>query len=262
LKIYPIIKFLNYTITARHKRGGGIDSPFILNIIVRIFRNKITPDIVFKTEMIRTGLKSDKRRISITDYGTGSSACERRPVMVSRQIRKTAIPRKYGELLSGFSSEFGNPCVIELGTSFGISTMYLASGNKGATVYTMEGCPETAEIAKENFQKSGLENICLLVGRFEELIPQLEEKKVKPGLVFIDGNHRKYETLEYFNSMVAMGDENVVLIFDDIYYSREMKEAWEEIKNDNRISSTIDIYRMGIVFLRPEMSRTHYKIRY
>ncbi len=262
MKIYSIKKFLNYTITSGHKRGNGIESPFILNIIVKIFRNKITPDIVFKTEMIRTGLKSDKRQISITDFGTGSSACERRQVMVSRQIRKTAIPRKYGELLSGLSGEFGNQCIIELGTSFGISTMYLASGNKGATVYTLEGCTETAEIAKENFKKSGLDNVCLFTGRFEELIPQLEQKKLRPGLVFIDGNHRKYPTLDYFNRMAAMSDENVVLIFDDIYYSREMGEAWKEIKNDSRVSSTIDIYRMGIVFFRPEMSRTHYKIRY
>jgi len=253
---------VNYIITSAPKRGCDKDSPFVSNIIVKIFRNKINPDVVLKIEMIRKGLKSDKRCISITDYGTGSYVSNRKPVMVSRHVRRTSVTPKYGELLSGFSSEFGKSSIIEFGTSFGISTMYLAAGNEEATVFTMEGCPVTAEIAKENFKRAGFRNICSLTGRFEELVPRLEEKKVKPGLVFIDGNHRKDATLDYFERMATIGDENTVIIIDDICYSHEMGEAWKEILKDSRISVTIDIYRMGIVFFRPVMTRTDYKIRY
>jgi predicted O-methyltransferase YrrM len=126
----------------------------------------------------------------------------------------------------------------------------------------MEGSPAIAEIARENFKEAGLKNIRMLTGSFAEVLQEIENGTVKPGLVFIDGNHRKEPLLEYFNRMVNISDENTVIVVDDIYYSREMGEAWNEIKKNKRVSFTLDIYRMGIVFFRSGMTHHDYIIRY
>jgi predicted O-methyltransferase YrrM len=243
-------------------RGHGIHSPFVFNIVLKVFRNKTQPDVVLRIESIRKRLIADKGTIMMTDFGTGAEIRKGNIKRVSEIARYSSVPEKYGKLLAGLANEFGNKAMIELGTSFGISTMYLASGNRSAVVYTLEGSDEVSEIAKKNFSEAGLTNIQILTGPFEKTLPELEKERINPGLVFIDGNHRKKPTIEYFNRMADLSDEKCVIVIDDIYHSPEMGDAWKEIKKDKRISVTIDIFRMGLVFFRRGITRNDYIIRY
>jgi mRNA degradation ribonuclease J1/J2 len=110
--------------------------------------------------------------------------------------------------------------------------------------------------------EAGVDNIILNEGLFDEVLPDILSGGVKPGLVFIDGNHRKVPVLNYFTSIAENSDSKTVIIIDDIHYSKEMEEAWEEIRLDDKVSVTIDIYRMGIVFFRRGINRNNYIIRY
>jgi predicted O-methyltransferase YrrM len=262
VKIYTVIKFLKYFLFSSHKRGHGIHSPFVFNLVLKVFRNKINSDIVCKIETIRKRLISGTGSIEITDFGSGSESKKGKFRSVSEIATYSSVPERYGKLLAGLSAEFGNKTIIEFGTSFGISTMYMATANPEAIVYTIEGCKAVSEIAKDNFVEAGLTNIKILTGQFEKVLPELEEMKIKPGLVFIDGNHRREPTVSYFKRMVELSDKESVIVVDDIYYSREMGEAWEEIKHHDKVSFTIDIFRMGLVFFREGMTRSDYIIRY
>jgi predicted O-methyltransferase YrrM len=262
MKFFTAIKYLKYIFLSSSKRGHGIHSPFVFNIVLKVFRNKTSSDIVCKIETIRKRLISDPGSIDIIDFGTGSILKKGKLRRVSEIARYSSVPEKYGKLLAGLSSEFGKTSIIEFGTSFGISTMYMAAGNPAAIVYTLEGSDTISDIAKENFLEAGLANINILTGSFEKTLPEIEKKGIIPGLVFIDGNHRKEPTLEYFNRMVKLSDENSVIVLDDIYYSAEMGEAWNEIKNNDKVSFTIDIFKMGLVFFRQGMTRNDYIIRY
>jgi predicted O-methyltransferase YrrM len=262
LKFYTAIKFFEYLLTARPVEAMRVNSPLQYNTLIKVLRNKINDEIVFKKEMIWKKLKSDSGSILVTDYGTGSSAAKYKSTKINKVAKRTAVPSRYGEILSGFSTEFGTSGIVEFGTSTGISTIYLAAGNNEAAVTTMEGCPVLSEIAERNFREARLSNVSILTGTFEETIPQLEHKQKKYGLVFIDGNHRRDATVNYFSRMADLTIENSVIILDDIYYSREMGEAWEIIKKDKRASVTVDLFRMGIVFMTGESPGRHYKIRY
>jgi hypothetical protein len=76
---------------------------------------------------------------------------------------------------------------------------------------------------------------------------------LKPGLVFIDGNHRKEPVIKYFSQMAELSDSKTVIIIDDINYSKEMAEAWEEIKLHQKVSVSVDIFRMGFYFSGKEL---------
>jgi predicted O-methyltransferase YrrM len=262
VKLYTAVNYLKYVLFSSHRRGHRIHSPFVFNIVLKVFRNKTCSDIVCKVEKIRKRLISDTGTLEISDFGTGAETKKRKFRRVSDIARYSSVPEKYGKLLAGLSAAFGKTAIIEFGTSFGISTMYMAAGNPAAIVYTMEGSDALSKIAKENFAEAGLTNINILTGSFENSLPEIEEKRINPGLVFIDGNHRKEPTIEYFNRMVDLSDENTVIVIDDIYHSCEMGEAWKEIKEEKRISFTIDIFRMGLIFFRQGMTRNDYIIRY
>jgi predicted O-methyltransferase YrrM len=262
MNLYTLSKYLKYILFSAHRKGHGLHSPFVFDLVTKVFRNKINPDIVLTVESIRKKLISDQRILHITDFGTGSMKERNNLRRVSEIARYSSVPTKYGILLANMSSEFGKPSIIEFGTSLGISTIYMAAACPDATVCTIEGCPETSEVAKENFKGAGLKNIKLVTGSFDEVLPAIERDVVIPGLVFIDGNHKKAPVLEYFSRVAAISDSKTVIVLDDIHYSSEMGEAWEEIKKHEKVSLTVDIFRMGFVFFREGMTHFDYIIRY
>ena len=259
---FRAIKYLKYILLSRHRKGHGIHSPFVFDLVSRVFRNKIDPDIVCNIEKVRKRLKLDYRSIIVKDLGSGSEFLKTNLRKVSEIARYSPVPKKYGVLLSNMADEFGKPLIVEFGTSFGISTMYMAFSCTGAIVNTVEGCPAISEIAIENFSEAGLNNINVFTGSFDEVLPVVINSKNKPGLVFLDGNHRKEPMINYFNKIAELSDNKTVIIIDDIYYSREMEEAWNEIKRNEKVSLTIDIFRMGIVFFREGINHKNYIIRY
>ncbi|HLN19784.1 MAG TPA: class I SAM-dependent methyltransferase [Bacteroidales bacterium] len=261
MKFHKLIKYLQYWIFSRHSNGHGIHSPFIFNIVSELFRNKSNDDIVCTIEKVRETLIRDKRIIRVHDLGSGQNKKQ-----VSRKVseiaRYSAVTKKYGLLLSNLAAEFGRENIIELGTSLGISTMYLASGCPGTAVHTIEGCPECSDIARDNISGTGFENVHVITGSFDEKLPALLAEGIKPGLVFIDGNHRYSSTIGYFNMIMKISDEQTVFVFDDIHNSVDMSQAWVSIINDERVTATIDIHRMGIVFLKKGITKGNYTIRY
>jgi len=260
--IFSTVRYIKYLLFSQHRDGHGIHSPFAFNLVSDIFRNKIEPDIVFNIEKIRNRLFADPRSIEVNDLGAGSKKMKTSLRKVSDIVRYSAVPKKYGILLSNMAKEFGGPIVLEFGTSLGISTMYMAASCSKTTVITMEGCRETSAIAEENFREAGLSNIRLINGSFDDILPQLQNEEICPGLIFIDGNHLKEPVIRYFNQVANMSDNKSVVIIDDIYSSEEMAEAWEMIKSHKNVTMSVDIFRMGMVFFRKGVNHFNYVVRY
>ena len=209
-------------------------------------------------------MKNDNRIINIHDLGSGSVKAGKN--IYSRKVsdiaRYSSIPEKYGFILAKMASDFGHPYAIEMGTSLGISALYMALTSPNLEVHTIEGCPETAAIAEENFLKTGASNVKLHIGAFDDILSDLMKTKQPPGLIFFDGNHRKDPLLRYFNLIADNAKNDSAVVIDDICLSREMNEAWKEIKKHPAVSVTIDLYRMGIVFFRKGINRNNFIVRY
>jgi len=260
--LFRTVRFFKYILLARHCMGHGIHSPFVFDLVKRVFRKKTDHDIIYAIEKIRMKLINDKQRILVQDLGSGNNLYKTESRRISDIARYSPVTKKYGRLLSNLASEFGKPMIIELGTSFGISTMYMAASCNDTIIYTIEGCPGIAKIAKQNFDEAGLTNIKLIEGSFDEVLPDLLTIGVSPGMVFIDGNHRKAPLLKYFRQIAEISGSNTVIIIDDINYSKEMAEAWKEIKLHMKVSVSIETGRMGVIFFREGINHKDYIIRY
>ena len=205
---------------------------------------------------------TDVRTVSVIDLGSGSRKMKSNIRKVSEIARYAAVPEKYGLLLFNLSKEYGSPLIVELGTSLGISSMYLAAASPEVPVYTIEGCGDLAELACQNIREAGIKNIRIMNGSFDEMIPLIKEMNVSPGLVFIDGDHKKDSVVRYFMDFAGISNSNTLIVIDDISISEEMAEAWELIKKHEKVTATIDLYRMGFVFFREGITLLHYMIRY
>ena len=237
-----------------------VDSPFIFNLVANVIYVNQGYYSYKKIEKLREQLLVSNNKIRCADMGAGSAITSNKTVgSIAKHSAKSA---KQAQLLFRIVNFFQPETIIELGTSLGVSTAYLASANSKTPVITIEGCEEAAEIAKQNFKHLKLKNIEQLVGNFDEVFPKLLKNRKKIDLVYIDGNHRKQPTINYFQQCLEKVNEDSVIIFDDIYWSDEMMQAWEEIKNDTQVTVTIDLFYMGIVLFRKEQTKQHFMIRF
>ena len=148
-----------------------------------------------------------------------------------------------------------------MGTSLGISTLYQFYAARDSKIISLEGCPMTAGAAKANFQRLKVDDIIQKVGEFDTTLPSAIKELGRLDYAFFDGNHRKKPTLKYFEQCLAHAHEGSVFIFDDIYWSEEMQEAWKTIQGHPEVTLTIDLFFLGIVFFRKEQrQKEHFKL--
>jgi predicted O-methyltransferase YrrM len=194
--------------------------------------------------------------------GGGSSFGLKQERRVKDIIKHSAIKKKYGELLYRivFSNGFKN--VLEFGTSLGIGTLYLAKAMPDSNVLTIEGCSALASQASRNFKETGSQNIVQNIGNFDDVLPSVLENMKSIDFVFFDGNHRKEATIRYFELCLTYIHNESIFYFDDIRWSKEMYEAWQEIRLNKQVSLTIDLFFSGIVFFKNELSKQDFKIKF
>jgi len=260
-RIRRVQYYLNYLITARHSKGSGIHSPFVYEFVSKVlFDDTDYPEYNFFRE-IRNELKNSEEILSIETLDAGSDKFKSGTQKVKDILNKSSVPPKFGKLLFRIAKYYNPSTIVELGTSIGMSTIYLAKGVPEARIATIEGNMHVCEFARIFFKKHQAANVKAINGQFDDYLPYFEKNYPIPGLVFIDGNHTYESTIKYFDHFSRMVKEGF-LIFDDINWSPEMRQAWEEIKISSEAQVTIDLFSMGIVIHQKSITPGHFMIRF
>lgn len=256
-------KYIYYYLSAGNGKGHGIHSPFVFDFIIHVLNDKKKYDCYKKIEGQRRALLANDKLIEVEDFGAGSTVLPFKQRRIKDIAASSLKPKKYAQLLFRIAQYYGAQTIVELGTSLGTTSMYLASAKQKPAVQTLEGAPAIAEIASQNFKNAGLNNLYLSVGSFEKTLPVVVQKIEKADLLFIDGNHRKMATLEYFEIFLTRKDDHSIFIFDDIHWSKEMEEAWYTIQQHPAVTLTIDLFFIGLVFFRKDFKvKQHFTIRF
>jgi predicted O-methyltransferase YrrM len=256
-------KYVRYWLTASNGKGHGIHSPFVFDFIKNVKNDKKNYACYDLIEQQRKKLLTDKTVIEVEDFGAGSSTIKTNKRVVKDIAASSLKPKKFSQLLFRMVQYYQPKTIIELGTSLGITASYLASGNTHAKVYTCEGAKNIAAIAKQTFKGLNVENIFLIEGDFENTLPQLLSQIKNIDFAFIDGNHRKAPTLDYFSKLLNASTLSTILIFDDIHWSSEMEDAWLQIQGNPSVTLTIDLFFIGIVCINTDIKvKQHFTIRF
>ena len=238
-------------------------SPFVYEFIRDVMNDKNSYPAYQKTESLRQNLLQNYSVLQVEDFGAGSSVTRNSSRTISSIAKNAAKSKKLGQLLFRIARHYQPIHVLELGTSLGITTSYLSQAVPGARVITMEGASSIASVAAKNFQELNLSNIELVRGNFDQTLKQVLESVPTIDLAFIDGNHRKAPTLEYFEQLLQHAHEQTLLVFDDIHWSEEMEAAWHTIQQHPQVTLTIDLFFIGIVSINPGVkAKQHFVIRY
>jgi len=247
-----LLKYLQYYFTASNGKGHGMHSPFVFEFIAKILNDKTIYPEHEKVEKLRSQLLNDNTVLEVEDFGAGSIVDKKNKRSISSIAKNAAKPKKFGQLLFRMIKHYQPAAILELGTSLGITTSYLSLAKTDGRLITMEGSKEIAEVTKRNFRNLEIRNIEIVEGNFDNTLSSVVRGLSTVDFAFIDGNHRKEPTERYFKELLAKTNNNSILVFDDIHWSREMESAWETIKKDAAVTCSIDLFFIGIVFFRKE----------
>ena len=104
----------------------GTHSPFVYHFLEQILYQNVSSKNLNKIELRRTDLLKDQRQIEITDLGAGSQQNNNRIKTIQR-IAKTALKQsRFAELYYRIIQSSKPEYIIELGTSLGITSSYMA----------------------------------------------------------------------------------------------------------------------------------------
>ena len=257
------LRYFRYYMQAYNGKGHGMHSPFVYQFIEYILNNKNHYNSPEELKQLRKQLLRNNKKIQVTDLGAGSRTTSSKERKISQIAHSALKPEKYTEMLYRMVHHYHYTNIIELGTSLGVTTAYLSKANPNAKIITIEGSEAIADIADQNFRTYNCNNIELLRGHFDALLPNALQQFQSIDLAFIDGNHQYQPTINYFHQLLNKSGNDTILIFDDIHWSSGMEQAWEEIKSNENVRCTIDLFFMGLVLIRKEfLEKRHFIIRY
>ncbi len=240
------------------KNRHGVHSPFVYDLVTNCFNDKTKYSEYETLKKHRKALRGDTSKFEMKDFGQGSRVFKGNARKVSAVIKNAGMKKKRQRLLFRLAKYFKSETVLELGTSLGLGTVALSLSNEFSAIQTVEGCPNTLQKAQEYFEKFNLHNIQIHQKLFSEFLQNTHEKF---DLIFIDGDHNGERTLEYFHSLLKNVHNNSVIVFDDIYWSKDMTTAWQQIIANDIVTVSIDTFQWGLVFFRKEQAKQHFIIR-
>lgn len=261
---YQLTSYIKFLIGSTNQHG--VHSPFLYQLVTKCFYDTSNHPEYRRLKEHRKELLTSKRTIEVTDFGAGSRVFKSSVRAVAAIAKTAGITSKRQRLLFRLTRHLKPAQILELGTSLGMGTMAMSLGNSNATITTVEGCPNTSGIAQDLFlkflpvrQAGQQQNINSITSSFEEYF----RKNSTPtyDLVYVDGNHNGDQTLAYFELLRKYAHNDTVLIFDDIYWSPEMNQAWKQIIAHPEVTLSVDTFYWGFVFFRKEQQKEHFKIR-
>jgi predicted O-methyltransferase YrrM len=257
-------KYFHYWVNSSNSRGHGVHSPFVFDFITQVLKSPSKNKILFKDiELLRKTLRQSREELTVVDLGAGSVKGNASKRTVGSIAKNAAKSPKFGQLLYKMAVYYRMETILELGTSLGLTTRYLALANPVHGVISIEGSPEIAEFARQLFIEESKDNIELIVGDFSKKLENALVKMKGRKMIFFDGNHQYQSTLDYFNQSLTYCGEDDIMIFDDIHWSEGMEKAWQEIKKNKEVSCTIDLFFVGVVFFRKEFKeKLEFSIRF
>jgi predicted O-methyltransferase YrrM len=250
-------EYIKYQWNAKGRHGAH--SPFLYDLVDVCLRIPLDKQDLAITKGLVDRLKLDSRSIQITDAGAGSRklGSERK---VSSILAVSSSKGKYAKLLYRLARHYQPKRILEFGTSLGVGTVHLSLGAPKADVITVEACPETQKIAKEQFARLNMHNISPVLSTFQQFIESYQGELF--DMVFVDGHHDGQALLSYMNQLKAITHNDTIFVLDDIRWSDSMKESFETIADSSNFHVSMDLFRVGIVVPRQQQEKEHFVVRY
>lgn len=201
-------------------------------------------------------LKKSNQIITGNDFGNDGQASTK---TVGYYAKTSSMLEFQARLLYRLVNYLKPKTILELGTNIGKSSAYMAAGNPHSKIVSVDGNKALCKFALEQHQKLGMNQIQIFDAPFDSFLEELDQSF---DFVFVDGNHHYDPTTKYFQLLKSKINSGGCMVFHDIYWSEGMKQAWREIKKDQDVVISLDLFFFGIVWFGKNQAKEGFKIRF
>lgn len=234
----------------------SVHSPYFFDFYNKVIQSSDKDEFV-QIEKVRSRILNHTDEINVTDLGAGSKVLKGPKLKLADIARYSVTPPAYAQLYYRIIQYTGARSIVELGTSLGLTSLYLAQQPE-THLTTFEGSHALADVALSNFKYFNKKNISLIEGDIKTTLPEFLQNPAKIGFVLMDANHQYEPTMQYFLWIMRRLNEKSVVVIDDIHWSAGMEKAWNEIKNHPIVYGSVDLFRCGLLFFEPGLNHQHF----
>jgi predicted O-methyltransferase YrrM len=254
-----IVRFLQFYLKASTRYQ--IHSPFVFELVNAVLEDTRYYYAFTEVERLRRQMLHSKVEIEQEDFGTGGKKQRIQRRRIAEVARKSASSPTQGRMLFRLVQHLQPKTMVELGSSLGVGTAYLASAASHARLVSLEGCAQTAAVAKSNLELLGIKNVILQTGPFEKTLEPVLSREKSVDLFFFDGNHRAEPTLRYFEACLKHATPQTLFVFDDMYWSSEMTGLWKQLQKHPKVTLTLDFFDLSLLCINPDFKEIqHFRI--
>lgn len=261
-RLWTLRQYIRYRLLSRHKRGHGIHSPTVYEFVTNVLKNKIEKEKAIVNLRKEKELRKSGMGIHIDDPGIGSTVSKKNYRTIGNIAKHSSTHFKYRCLIGKIIDYYQPQTIVELGTSLGLTADIIRQfAPKSARVITVEGSKAIFKTAEKNIETWQCNNIEMVNDYFSNFLQNISPINTTT-LVYIDGHHKGTATIQYFNEILRKIPANSIIILGDIYWSKDMTEAWQSISEVQKNRLAVDLFYLGIVFKHPNCSGGKFYIKY
>lgn len=180
-----------------------------------------------------------------------------------KQLQKTHsgfrnLPSIYGELLFKIVHYYKPKTIVELGVGYGLNTLYLT-----AVLSDLQyiGWNNTAKFSKPSDLNTPdtVSTIELIQGKFDS--QKITKSLKRLDFLVINGYHLQDNPFTYFTALLPACHNDTIIVVTGLRTSAAVWQSWQSLQKHTAVTTTIDLYHVGLVFLRQEhLAKEHFTI--
>lgn len=238
----------------RYRKGYGVHSPFVYNLITKVIEEKCSYYSFYDIELLRRSLLYREEVVACPDRQHPGRIKQRQ---VGEIVRQEAIKASHGALLFRLVNYFKSRHILQLGPNMGISTLYLTSYAKDLRCIALEAVPEFAVIARHTFERAH-NPIDLRVGTYAELLPKALADMERIDFIYFNTLYEQQHNLSLFETCLRYVNDDTLFVFEGIKASQKMRDFWKAVCARQEVTVTVDLYTLGIVFFNRKLNKRDY----
>ena len=222
-------------------RGGhGVHSPFVFDLITTVIEEKRFYYCYERLKLVRESLLENRDRVVFNNRG----------YTVNEFLKRFCFSEREDMLLFRLANRFQPRTIYIHGCDLGLAPLYLTSWSEGAVCTVIESEPSLAAIA----QKTIVEHPSASIDFHTSFNPENTENRIFDFIVL-----GKTFSIDAFESFLPYINDNSIIVISDIHSSEKNRKIWKRICVAPKVTVTIDLYSLGIVFFNPKLHRKTYK---
>jgi len=234
----------------------SIQAPFAYKFFNKLKESIKASNAIEIIEQERERFFLDNSNVTGDDFGAGSKV--KHASRISSIARHGISSRKDSIFLHEIANIAKSEICIELGTSLGIATSYLANSKSVSRIYSFEGNEVLVKNAKKLFKKLNIDKVQLMQGNIDDELPAFLETIDTFDLVIIDANHTRNALINYYQLLKSKINPSGIIVIDDIRWSTGMYAGWRNIIQRQEVSISMEFLNKGLLFFEKGIQKQHY----